>query len=442
MRSYETIITEAEYLAIAPQAVRERLALRAAQSKDDWRQDTLDEKGEESLRLRRDPLIDLSLAQYARNTATVKPLFDASELTSAHRLAILSNQSLGKGSFSRFPMGLFDSSEKCKRWLLRGDLVELKALFQNPHVQQDFLRDLLEGKEDWAQLPDARMTQIVSFLCSNERMRTEYDNSHMDGFAEYSHNAVFDAAWSLAERVEPTEQWAKALSWLFADLYRQSFSLKEPMKTLERWRPDPSNAELVANDAKTSTGGFLSPYEMVRMSLARLASKRDYKLVESFLSSDDRALRAAAYSDANLNAEQLTSAYEKDGQMLFNQAISNDEIWRDAGLRPVLRAIAWRVSSDHQASDLGAVNHFNAIEQRMKDRNPQWFEEEEPESDADDKHYFAPDDAPASKSDLAALERRLGRVQQGGLLDEISKHINWLLMMGGATVTAILFKLW
>jgi hypothetical protein len=247
MRGYETIIAEAEYLALAPHAVRERLALRAAQSKADWGDDNLDEKGEESLRLRRDPLIDLSLAQYARHVETARPLFSASEPASAHRLAILSNHSLGKGLFSRFPMGLFDSPEECKQWLIAGETVELNALFQNSHIEQDFLRDLLEGKEDWAQLPDARMRLIVALLYNNPRMRTEYDDSHMDGYAEYSHNAVFDAAWGLAERVEPTEQWAKSLSWLYTVLYKQSFSLKEPMKTLERWRPDPSNADPVAN---------------------------------------------------------------------------------------------------------------------------------------------------------------------------------------------------
>lgn len=439
MRGYEAIITEAEFLAMNPQAVRERLMLRSAMCKEDWQNDTLDEKGEESLRLRRDPLIDLSLAQYARHVETVKPLFQAGEPASAHRLAILANESLGKGFISGFPMGLFDSPEECNRWLVAGRDVELNALFQNPHVEQDFLRDLLEGQEDWAQLPDDRKCLIVSFLYYNDRMKTEYDDSHMDGFAEYSHNAVFDAAWSLADRVEPTEQWAKALSWPYSVLYKQSHSLKDPMRTLERWRPDPSNAELVANDEKTTFGGFLSHYEMVRSSLAQLASQHDRKLMESFLSSEDRALRAAAYNSAELTAEQMTDGYEKDGEMFFNQAISNIEIWRESALRGVLRSIAWRVTSDHKSSDLGPVNYYNAVEKRMSDRHPQWFKEEEPKEESFHP-YFAPDDAPATKSDLAALERRLGRVQQGGLLDEIGKHVNWLLMMGGATVTALLIK--
>jgi hypothetical protein len=75
VRSYKTVILEAELLASPPAVVAEFLKKRAAQSKDERRDDDVDEELETALNGRNDPLINLALARYGQFNAAVLPLF-------------------------------------------------------------------------------------------------------------------------------------------------------------------------------------------------------------------------------------------------------------------------------------------------------------------------------------------------------------------------------
>src|ERR1700756_2871849 len=120
-------------------------------------------------------------------------------------------------------------------------------------------------------------------LRSKERMRRPYDDAYMDGYADYSPGAVFNAAWTLAERMEPTVRWAAALNYLFDRLETSAFSIETPLELAARWRTDPSDADAIAKESKDVEGGWLSSYQGVRKGLARLALSKDSNLLPSLL---------------------------------------------------------------------------------------------------------------------------------------------------------------
>ncbi|MFS2165674.1 hypothetical protein [Variovorax sp. Varisp62] len=417
-KSYKGIIKQAELMAMSPDALVAFLKKRASQSKDEWRSDEVDEDIEAALLARDDPAINLALAKHARFIATSKPLFTSGEPSGASRLAVLSNIVVGGENFSKFPVALFDDEEQTVAWLIASPSEELSALFENHNLDDSFLRDLLEGKKPWDQIPDDRLAMIVVTLHRNERMRRPYDDDFMDGYAEYSYGAVFNAAWTLAERVEPTVRWAAALNYLYDRLETDAFSIKKPLELAARWHVDPSDADAVAREAKDIMGGWLSGHQGVRKGLARLALSKDSKLLPILLASDDPALRSAAYADGDIKPEQLSAAYERDGELVFNQAMHNHKIWRTQAGRGALKTIAWAVVHADKHSDLLAANIFNGIRTDLSEKHPDWFKDED-----DHQPELEASDEPATKADVLALSEMLAQPSSGQTLEQLKQSL-------------------
>jgi hypothetical protein len=141
-----------------------------------------------------------------------------------------------------------------------------------------------------------------------------------DGYSDYMYNAVFDDAWKLAARVPTTRPWANALCWLFDNMVTTSFSrIENPLELAARWRLDLTDADAIEEETKSVRLGWLSSYQRVRKGLARLALKKDPKVLTTLLSSDDLAFRCAAYAEGSLTPEQLSAAQERDGALEFNE---------------------------------------------------------------------------------------------------------------------------
>ena len=360
---------------MSPEAVADFLKKRANQSMDELDHDPVDEETEEALRGRSNPLIDLALARYARFMETLRPIFQNSQPCGAVRLAVLSNTALSESVFNPFPAGLFgerkqEAREQAAAWLTEAPRAELQALFENPRINDNFLSDLLERSKPWDALSDEHFATIVTILGRNERMWTPGED-FVDGFADSSYNAVFDSAWKLAESVEPSERWARALSYLYDRLETRAFSINEPLGLVKHWRPDPSNSKLVEKETKEYARGFLSDYQGVRKGLARLALRKDPNLLQGLLTSDDPGLRSAVYSDGCLTPEQLLAAYQQDGKIVFEQARNNLQLWRNSECRDVLHKIAWGEGSPDWYPAL-----YNNLRAKMAKDHPDWFEEE------------------------------------------------------------------
>ncbi len=316
MRSYEKVIHEAELLASPPAVVAGLLRNRSAEMRYWSDNDPVDEEAEAALARRDEPLINLALARYARYGETLRPLFEAGVTGGAIRLAILSNRTPSWLPFScsEKPESLFDDKACAAQWLTSAPAEEICALFENPTLGDNFLADLLSQEKPWDTVPPERLRTFVYLLSRNPRMRESYkerfgDRIIDDGHIQYRYESVFTAAWQLAERVEPTEQWAEALGYLYDCLRTDAFATKEPLALTARWRPDPADTELADRETKLSKDGWLlPPYQAVRKGLGKLALSKRPALLSELLASDDPGLRAAAYAYGYLSIEQLTEA--------------------------------------------------------------------------------------------------------------------------------------
>jgi hypothetical protein len=441
-KSYKSIIKQAELMAMSPDTLAALLKKRASQSEAEWRNDEVDEDIEAALLLRGDPAIDLALAKHGRFIATLRPLFAAGEPSGATRLSVLSNTVVGGDIFSKFPSALFDDESEVAAWLIAAPDEEISALFENYNLDDIFLRDLLEGKKPWDQISDDRLATIVATLHRNERMQRPYDDSFMDGYAEFTYASVFDAAWTLAKRVKPTDRWAAALNYLYDRLETEAFSIELPLELVARWRMDPSDADAIAKESKDAEVGWLSNHQGVRKGLARLALRKDSNLLPILLDSDDPALRSAAYSDGDIRPEQLSASFERDGELVFNQAIHNHKIWRSHAGREALEAIAWAVVSADKHSDLLAANIFNSIRSDFVKKHPDWFKDEEnfrPELEASNE--------PATKADVQFLSEMLSQPGFGQTLEQlrqslgaINNRLNWVWWISLGALVASLWR--
>lgn len=393
MRGYKTLIQQAELMAMSPEAVTKFLKRRAEQPYWDELNDPVDEDVEKALHSRDDPLISLALARYGRHMEVVSEIFQAASPGSSIRLACLSNRALGHGIFLSFPVGLFGRDpRRMAEWLLSASEDELGALFENPNLSDSFLRDLLERSKGWESINDDKLVIFVFFLHRNLRMRTPREDDRMDGYDEYSYSSVFNAAWKLAETAPPTNDWASVLGELYEQLEPEAFSIKQPLALATRWCINPGVGEANEQLTKALAFGHLSHKERVRKGLARLALHQNYQLLAELLSSDDIALRAAAYAAGKLNVGQLLAGYEKDRDLAYNEAIRNLALWRQQPTRQALHDIAWDCVDHDKHSDLHAANLYNWMEKDMRKKHPDWFTDKEDEEPA----YHKPNDqAPA-----------------------------------------------
>ena len=392
MDSYKTIIKEAELLAASPEFVAEFLRSRADQSNAERRNDQVSEEVERALRSRVHPLIDLALARYSRYYLTVRPLFEEAPPGHAIRLAILSNTCIGTASLNQFPVagpigsGLFHDDQEAVGWLKQAPLEEIHALFQNPTLSDSFLHDVLCRSTPWNDISDEKLLPIVGSLASNPRMRTLRQlREFVDGYSEYIHHSVFDAAWKLAETVEPNESWAMVLGWLYEQLPPESSTLRQPLQLAPRWQSNISSDDMTKKEADENAWGVLSNKQRVRKVLGRLALSEKSDILPDLLNSGDVALRCAAYAYGELKPEQMTAAYENDGELVFEQAKNNTNIWQSAATREALKSLAWSIAEKRDSSHWLEAGIYDDMHEEMQRQHVESFkDEEDDEKEMDD----------------------------------------------------------
>lgn len=379
MRHPKAIIQEAWLLASTPQEVVQFLEKRASKGKDARFEDDVDEELETALLDKNNPLINLALARYAFHEEIVRKLFFGAHgddvYSQAIRFSVLSNQCVW--SFIHgLPNVLLENEEQIITWITSANIQEISVFFMNPKLDDLFLKEFLEGNKVWQAMNEERRLVAIAALSANERMKTPYDESLMDGFRDYLYHSVFNAAWKLSEVLPTTKQWAYVLSMMFYKLERNGFSIEDPISLAGRWFLDSNDIEAIEEEKKVLTSGHLSDYQSVRNSLALLALSKSQDLLPQLLSSDDIALRCAAYTTADLTPEQIHSAYELDQKIAYNNLISNPKLWRIYPTREVLHKISWEIVDNNENSDFDAANDFNRVEERVRKDHPDWFKDE------------------------------------------------------------------
>ena len=381
-RDYKVLIAEAELLASPPERVFQWLAERAMKLRGKYDTAPIDEDQLElSLLARNDHFIDIGLAQYSLRQRVGRELFlrfdvEATDRNKALRLAVLANRYLSRGGIWGLPKNLFVQDDAgLTGWLSRADEAEISALFENPTVGDDFLQGFLSGKSTWGALDEGLRLVAIARLTLNPRIVATYDGI-MDGYAVYSHGLVFEAGWRLAETAPTSTVWAFVLGWFYEKLRRHAYSMENPLAVARRWIPDPSDTEEAEREANDNKNGYVGNHQRVRKCLGELALKKNSKLLPDLLSNNDLALRAAAYSAAPLNPKQIFAAYDKDGPIAVQSAVSNKELWKRLNTREALKETCWKAVHDDKHSDLMPANLYNSVREQMFEMHKDWFNDE------------------------------------------------------------------
>ncbi len=379
VREPAILVLEAQLAASPADRVFAWLEARAGRQKDSP-SDT-DPQVEKSLLARNDPLINLGLAQYGIEDDTVKALFNSTDpaYRPALRLAVLSNQALvthqayHSGNLTE---ALIGRRRNAGAWLPELSNEELRALFKNPTLDDNFLIHFLEQKTGWHELDERRQMFVLRALAKNPRMTSRYDNLVMDGYAEYKHSAVFSAAWQLAGLVPVKIQWA----WALYELLRQTTpdsTMKEPLEVAKRWFPDPADAKVSEAEASALESGYLGAFALMREEIARLAvqgASAGAKLV-ILLNHEDLAVRLAACRYGRLTDAQITAAVARDPKFVFGEVVRNEWLWSRAATREILKDLAWKQPDPRSYMD--APNLYRYLEADFKEKHPTWFKDED-----------------------------------------------------------------
>ncbi len=310
---------------------------------------------------KKEPLINLAIAQYGTNPEVVEALFK--EGNKAIRLAALSNPIALRGGFSPGFSPTHESwisTEIVKELLKTGTSEEIAALFSNPHLDSDFLVELYEKKGVFELVEDNKWQAMVAATIGNERLRTPYDDSRLDGYADYRWNEVFDALWNLSLKVPVTEVWAGILSGLYGgavtnDVYGINIDIDIP-KALQMWR--------VENEQE------LSNWQFCRTAIASLYPAYSEEF-DSLKDSDDPSLRYSYYERFDPDSpEELDPLFKKDGKEFLIWATGNPKLYRRYDIRSKLSGLCWK----HEG--LFFVNQFNSMCDQYENQHPEWFDEE------------------------------------------------------------------
>lgn len=437
MRSHLVMMKEAELLCRTPEGVFEWLKDHAARTTAYTGE--LDESADLALLGRNEPLIDFALAKFTRNSDTAKALMTKTKdrgpldfKARGIRLAVLSNEYVGL-RMSAIPGSLFANEYNgAIDFLASADEAELQALFGNPSLSENFIEDFLLQKAPWTALDERRQFVAGMALARNSRMRQKYDGP-MDGFAEYTHNTVFHAAWGLAERAPVNRDWANFLAYLL-DGMPESWSQKDPMPVLDRWRAPPEEGKKVGvGDVEdVAKSGYLGIYQMVRQAIAQAALENGKIKLSEMLASDDPAIRAAGYGKGTMTSEQITAAYELDKNLAVNTMQGNVYLWRYERTRAALRKASWDISSFNN-SYLDSANAYDHWEEKHRKENPDWFKDEHDYSEdasATDDELAAQSESNEIRSNMAALPA----ISQS--LTQLHKRLNWVwwFALGGLVV--------
>ena len=391
--SVKTLIREAE-LVTAPNDFVYRFYLEQSKLDEISQNDDVDEVTEQRLLDKNDAFIDITLAQYCFFPETLGTLFKKSKENAnlALTLACISNSTVSSRNYALVnpPGSLFDGSngrEEIDAWFKTIKNAEIDALFRNPTISDDFLTDVLEGKQFGSEMTDEQRTTTLLALCNNPRISTGYDNHIMDGFREYSHGRVPNAIWHLAESLPVEKRWAVILGKLLDKVVGRCREM-DMLEVAKRWNVDDED------EKPEKKKQFLNPFESVRYALYKQsgAIKQPYgkdraEIKKQYLSNDDLAFRAAAYNHLQLTADEIKSAYEKDALVAIQYAMENDWIWNDASSRQALHDIAWDADTRYNNNYLDCANQFNWRKKDVEKKHPDWFiekAEERPETEVDE----------------------------------------------------------
>jgi len=310
---------------------------------------------------RKNPLIDLGLAQFACTPHVLRTIFARGG--PGVRCAVLANPFL-------FGSSLFREVIDLRKVVIRGNRRELEALAVNAHLPDQFYEHLISRTEYFTELDDRNYKFMLYRLGDNARLSVPYDETFLDGYSDYRYHEVFTAAWQLCATVPTTQEWAAVLVHLLHKA-QSPVGFKEVGQVIERWRIDPP---------KTEDDRYYYPGDAFYLR-SRLADLLEAD--EQLLNSPDLALRQSFYRRFSpWKFKNWPEFLGKDSEEFVQEAVcGNLSLWQSHEERDRLQRVAW----DCPDPDSGMMmpNIYRGREKSLREEHPEWFHDEDDEYSAD-----------------------------------------------------------
>lgn len=364
MSDYQKRITAAFLMNSSPDKAYEWLSAnwKSSEEKKFFQKFNLgrERKSLEYLLLRRkNPLIDLGLAQFGCSPYALKTVFNRGN--TGVRCAVLVNPQLFETDFN----AVIDLKEIINRRNRR----ELEALASNSHLPDAFYMHLINRTDYFSDLGESDFQLMLCQLGDNLRISTPYDETYLCGYSDYSYHNVFTAAWQLAATVPVTLEWAVVLCKLLRKA-QAPVGLEGLEQIIERWYID---SPKTSDDRYYNDGcGYY-----LRSRLADLLNADD-----QLLNSEDLALRQSFYRRFSpWEFNNWPEFLAKDGEEFVQDAMQNLHLWKSHNNRQELEKVAW--DCPDPSHDMMMPNIFRSCEKSHREEHPEWFHEEESEYSTD-----------------------------------------------------------
>jgi hypothetical protein len=337
-------ITRARLKVLAPELVYSELKAYGQRTLDGPRLLGGDEELERALFERKDPLVNLGLAEYASKADIVGSLYERAQKGTGDamydrgmRLACLSNRIVPFLTFRESNVAI--DSDELRRLALEGDGDELICLMKNPSAG-GLLRDAYGRANSFADIPIDRLNSLVRASIGNPRLNI--DESNYDG-PDVMCMDIRKSLFGLLQFVPVTAEWVNALHPLLMGLNPSRAmwpAVGETAALLERWAP--LKIPQMFGDKNVEQEGYYSPLSLVdefRCLVGALYGRslgKDTAILAGKPDDADIALRCAYYGNAQLTPEQMKVANGRDEGAFVFAALFNDNVFLKRECRALL----------------------------------------------------------------------------------------------------------
>lgn len=416
-----SLVTQARLLNLPAAAVYEELRQYGAHQAESYF--SSDDKLEEALLLRNDPLISLGLAQFGASDKVMTVLYKRGSATTgdenynkALRLAVLGNPLPAQDVFSKNTFGVVEDAELLTFLTTDDFKEELSVVLKNTGAKR-LLSRIYNQEAPFDKLPEDALVRAVFWSHSNPAIND--DDSSVDG-PDMDAWRLQKGIKKLLKTLPVTERGLTAAYWLLKSVDPRHVGIfdEDPTPTFERWE-----ALQPGEDFKKYHHSDCWDLEMKEEFLCLLGalfgcwSNTEQKIVYlGSADSPDRVLRCAHYARAKLTAEQMQQAYNKDTDAFTLAALYNDRLFWEPATRTKLEELIRG----------GLIHRYRRRCEQIKQRNKEFDLKPVSETGA----QLLDDEIDEPTEDQKRLERvELMLGANAKQLSRVYKVLTWVLVL-------------